>query len=610
MNPSPRVLSLVVLQCALGCSSGPVIGVDRDAEPDAGTSPDAGSSPDAGNNPDASAARDGGVQLDASDDSLRGTTLEGVRIDWPDTLELCSRWREGLSIDAELANKAHVSLKPALRPSLAQAALTGLHLGGGLVRRSPFADRIQDLSVLDPVGILSHYELTNPSGDTSLEANIEYEIADLGILVEQLNVTRVRGMPAAPVIAGDDNFEHHFYLYTPGAHDGTPLERCGGPATLGPSVQVLVGSNAGHSFTITRFLRTREAFAGSFPVNLSSVSVHDSAQLDQRTTAFGYWSQTYAAAHHNWNEGSVIDFTRDLRLYHSVIEPYRSRGVQSIASLVTGVQLSPDSGTLSNFAVDTLTLATGNTVREAFQVSRGWAEVGTPILERQFRQRCAAGRVITVRDEALGNAFQLLTCPRSAAPGFSLEGLVPVGFDAVPEAVGLEIPASAITEHTVDARPAFSMAISGYTLTIGVGALDQYFVYVRDPQGQTRQPFVFAGPLEEDPQDETLKFHTADQAVSVEVVRRRAGQGVGESTIYAPVRFALRFGGVLHEVEAWDRLAYTNSHHNWADVLVAKGGGLTMSWSVRFENGPLLYRVRAVRDADGVEVLPPTDVAE
>jgi hypothetical protein len=90
------------------------------------------------------------------------------------------------------------------------------------------------------------------------------------------------------------------------------------------------------------------------------------------------------------------------------------------------------------------------------------------------------------------------------------------------------------------------------------------------------------------------------------LLRRWAGQGVGESSIYAPLSFQLTFGGATHFVDAWDRFAYTNTHHNWQDQLEARTDTLTLFWTVTFESGPLVHRVRAVETTSGQEVLPET----
>jgi hypothetical protein len=89
-------------------------------------------------------------------------------------------------------------------------------------------------------------------------------------------------------------------------------------------------------------------------------------------------------------------------------------------------------------------------------------------------------------------------------------------------------------------------------------------------------------------------------------VRRWVFQGVGNSGIYAPVSFDLSFDGQTHQVEAWDRMTYTNTHHNWDDQLIAETDTLRVFWMVLGFGQE--YTVRAERISDGVEVLPPTTI--
>ncbi len=91
------------------------------------------------------------------------------------------------------------------------------------------------------------------------------------------------------------------------------------------------------------------------------------------------------------------------------------------------------------------------------------------------------------------------------------------------------------------------------------------------------------------------------------LVRRWAGPGVGESALYAPVRFELSFDEQSHTVDAWDRLEYENTHHNWNDSLEARTDDLALFYNVRWNNG-LTHTVRAVRISDGAEVLAETEI--
>jgi len=67
----------------------------------------------------------------------------------------------------------------------------------------------------------------------------------------------------------------------------------------------------------------------------------------------------------------------------------------------------------------------------------------------------------------------------------------------------------------------------------------------------------------------------------VQITRLWAGQGAGHTTIFAPLAFRFARGDEVVRVEAWDRMAYTNTHHNWDDVLVVTTDERTYRWSVR-----------------------------
>ena len=61
-------------------------------------------------------------------------------------------------------------------------------------------------------------------------------------------------------------------------------------------------------------------------------------------------------------------------------------------------------------------------------------------------------------------------------------------------------------------------------------------------------------------------------------------------------------------MNAWDKLDYVNTHHNWDDSLECDDGELRMSWRVLGFGQE--YQVSASRLSDGVEVLPATVLTE
>jgi hypothetical protein len=99
--------------------------------------------------------------------------------------------------------------------------------------------------------------------------------------------------------------------------------------------------------------------------------------------------------------------------------------------------------------------------------------------------------------------------------------------------------------------------------------------------------------------------------VHVIIDRRWAGQGIGESSIYGVALVELAWGDERRRVEAWDRIDYVNTHHNWNDTLAATtDDGLVLHWKIvyDFQHGDGLVQTVWVTDADGAEVLAPTIV--
>src|SRR5690606_8321640 len=125
------------------------------------------------------------------------------------------------------------------------------------------------------------------------------------------------------------------------------------------------------------------------------------------------------------------------------------------------------------------------------------------------------------------------------------------------------------------------------------GTPDAYILEVRDAEETPLTSFVadlapLAAPA---PLDEVLEAASAGGDVEMRLRRRYAAQGVGESFIYAPLSFELRFDDERHVVTGVDALRYTNTHHNWNDALVAQSGDTTLEWRVTYDFGPLVHTV-------------------
>ena len=502
-------------------------------------------------------------------------------------------------------------MPPHFRPSLGDGHLAQAALSAGRVRRSPLA--VDQLEVAGHVtqSRLTNYMLRNPAGDTSLYATIDHELDDGGVLIEEYNVTRQRG-DSRPVIFGGESYETNFAYIPPGRPDGLSMEPCGGAPELEPAIEVIGISNGALTGTILRQLRTQPAFAGSYPVPLQTTILILSDRPWQRFRATGFWAHTYSAQHHNWEEDTLVDFTRDVSWYESVYEPYLDGTVTTNEMPLRSRTRELNSWDANPRAeIEWLDLNSAGTRTETWNVVSGgfWRQVEAALLARQVTA-CANPQVLAFTDYELAHGLQLVTCPDSSALGFDLRQAVPFSFIEEPALLGTAIEGSDLVATTISGRPGYIINVGAHRVEISKGQDEYFFMSIKTAGGAEIGSFLTQ------PLDLHLFFDPAEgnelisgrgpNEVSARLLRRWAGQGVGESAIYAPVSFELSFGGQTYAVDTWDRLAYTNTHHNWMDELEARTDELTLFWSVRYESGPLVYRVRAVNTLSGQEVLPET----
>jgi hypothetical protein len=569
---------------------------------------DAGANADTG--PRDTGPSDGGFVPDATpidagpgDESIRGTSLEGITIAWPDRLELCSSWREGRTADEELAVKVHLTLEPASRPSLGDGHLSRSTVSG-VIRRGPLADH--QASIPTTSATLVRYDLLRPTADTSVSADLEYTIAG-GTIIEGFSVTRARG-DTRPVVFGDF-YEHTFAFRPSGSTEVAYLETCGGKDDLLPAIFYTSLEYQGRHASLVRFAGFLPSDAGSSPtVPRGGMLIFDDNPWDP-IFFHGFWSQIYAAAHHNFDDGSRFDLTRDLGLYQTVYAPSLNGGDPIRPTMITRIDLDgvDGFGPPPTATMQVLDTATGQSTQEIWSAT-DWVR-GDDAAVLEGATACAAPQALTLASN-FSQVLQLVICPITAEPGFTLHKVLPLVFVPDPAVVGAPIEGAALVPTVHEGRSGYRFDVGTHEVVVTKELSDEYyFFYVFDAQGQVIDTRLDTDiPLDGPPRDERITNEANGGAIRVSVTRRWAGQGVGESSIYAPVDFELTFDGQTHRVEAWDRLDYTNTHHNWLDRLVAKGDGLTMNWRVDWENGPLIYRVSATRDADGVVVLPETIV--
>ncbi len=552
----------------------------------------------------------------AGDDGLSGacqpgsvepicsTNLAGVGIVWSDTLELCNYWQDQPDLDVELARKVHLTLPPQSRAGLAKSALSSATLDDVRVRRSPFAADQQHVVAADVISTIDTYDLTGPLSEAMLNVLITHELGTAGTLAESFTVFRQPGNNDPVVYDGVATTFTFFSLGQTAPEDAIPLQPCDGHAGLASAAQVLVGeATGGEQVTVLRLFNSRLGI-GSYPVYFTGARVTLSEQPWSPFDASSRWAFTYAAQHHNWEEHSLLDFSRNLTDYHT----YLSSGTSYTHEVIRDIEFFNIAGSSGDQTIDVtfVDLATDGTRSTTYTVQVPWAWVDDESLRLSYLGNCANGDVFTLGGSEY--QFQLVTCPRTAPPGFDLLALAPVAFAHDMLQAGKHFIGSNIVETTVDSKPAFGVTVGASEVDI-IDFSETYFrLTVRDSGGQTVQDRL-ASPtdLRIFWSDEILRAESTAAGIYTEVKRRWAAQGVGESAIYAPVHFVLSFNGETHFVEAWDRIDYTNTHHNWGDSLVAEDDTLRMFWRVQYANGPLVHWVRA-ETLDGVEVLVETEV--
>lgn len=576
---------------------------------DAATVVDSGSAlADASHPPDASVQTDAGVI--SVDGSVTGTPFEQVRIQWEQTLTLCNEWHEGPTRDEERDNKFRITLPPQPSTNVQPADLASSRLTGILAETGHLAAQhfLPPQEGLPPS--LHAYDVSTSAGTTTLHAELAYNLGSLGQLVQTIHASRAAG-DAQPIVPSTQfTSEVGFTFVPPGATIPVILTDCLGRPDLHDAVDLLRGeAEDGTSMLFIRYIRTRDVFAGSAPVSWKSTEIRfsDAPHIALRTHDF--FSQIYSAGHHNWDDNSVVDFTRDPVFHHTVFVPLQE-GTGAVTSAVSRVELNhiDNLGNGANMQVFTRS-ANGSEQSRTFTVPTPWKPVGDVALSRDVALSCSNGSVFALGGSWSMELFQVLTCPQAAAPGYALKGLVPVVFFDEPETQGTMVGEDKIASVTRDGRPGHSVQVGTHRVFITTTDRQYFYVEIVDAQGQPGSSFytesMELGPAP-DPRKEFISA-TNGTGVSMKLTRQWAAQGVGESSIYAPLAFELTFQGATHRITGMDQLRYTNTHHNWDDSLEARQDSLVYRWAYDFMTGN--HTVSVSRE-DGTTVLAATELHE
>lgn len=545
---------------------------------------------------------------DVVDVPLEGTALEGIGVRWPAAVELCNAWREGASIEAEVAHQVRVSMPAQVRTDLSFGALGAQRIEGIDLMTGPFA---ADRHVVGPVtGVITDYRVVRGVGYDGFAASLRYDLGAAGVLREEYNLTRSADLTTDVVIGGDGDAGYEvIFAWSPNA-DSEPhvLEPCAPPEGEDRAIAVLVGTNAeavAKAVTLVRFYDTHDVFAGSYPVRMVASQVILSDQPWRVFEVGGRWAQIYAAQHHNWVEESRLDFARDLAGWQTVFKPL-AEGEPVLDGTVAKVQLAAiGGGGRGTIAVTRLSQA-GAPSDTVYAAAGDWRRVDPIQLGREAGCEGAVIGAIGYGD----HIAQLVFCPELGAPrGLDLVMVVPVVWSSAPELAGLRAGKEAI--QAFSGRLGWSVAVGDGTLTVEPMNEDGYLTDVLDANGQSLAQTYSTLYALSNSQSWDQPVHSQAGDVRVEIARQWAAMGVGESSIFAVDAMTLAWGDTSYTVRAWDRIDYVNTHHNWNDTATATtDDGHVLHWKIiyDFEGGLGLVETVWAEDADGNQVLPPTVV--
>lgn len=538
-----------------------------------------------------------------ADESLRGTRFEGVALRWSAPLELCTNWN-AFEIARSRGQRAHLTLQPAPRSTPARGALLSAAVRGGLLRRGTRAAEQWELATLVQGSTLAEWSLTDPqgSGGSQLVATLRHSLGSRGVLVEQISAFRVDQDPRPIVV--DELTEVSFALELPGG-ETIFFERCGvGAASLEDQIHALVGTRNGETLTLLRELRTREALAGSAPITLTGARLIPSEEPWREMSAKGFFPWVLASGLHNWNEYADLDFTEDAWSYQGYFAPGAPWAGLAVISRVELSELNPPGGSGSAGMRVFRRGTDGQTTTEEWQVDGAWRRVDAGAL----RGRCDQ-QVIHSLALDTNIVVHLSLCPGPGVLGATLDAVLPAIFTPDAADTGQILGPERQTEVMVGGRPGVHIALGTAQAALEIAQVrpDEYSVRALDRAGAQLQMFTISpAPFVAEPR--SVDRHSGSGAggtVTATVVRARAGQGVGNSTVYVPISLEARWPGGGARVEAFDRLHYQNTHHNWTDRLTAQTEDLEIEWRI---NSASEHFLTVRRSGSGEVVLPETEL--
>lgn len=530
--------------------------------------------------------------------TVAGTSFEGVEIAWPGVLTLCSTWSEGAPLEDEKARKVSVVVPPQTRTTLDEDALGAGRMVGLVLRTSPFATgRLEAATTSSRV--TSWQVLEAGGGGHSFAATIEHELSGkAGTLFEQYTLARAPGAPNDVVVEAG-SWEVTFAWRPFGSSlQPTRLDRCGGDPAFEDAVSVVTGWSGREWVTALRFWRTRVGGidAGSYPVEIVGHRIVSSKAPWYPTEVRGFWAHTYVAEHHNWNDATEVDLAGDIGHWHHTLKN-RAEGTEVLAKVVFEGVFGFDTAALE---VEHMT-DTGPVVsRFAVEDAREYPRVDAAHLGRQFTERCSGQEPEVLAAGGSDHLAQVVFCGGARPEAVAL---VPVVWGSDPGLIGTVIEVGSSEAN------AWSFEVGERDVTVFLRPDDYIELLVLDGAGElVMQSYEPRGPLwlpEPRTSPVVAEGVVGGVEVSLEIGRQWVTFGVGKSQIWAPTHFTVRHGDRTWHIESWDRLDYTNTHHNWEDELVGEADdGTSIRWKTSFMNGK--PNVLSITGPAGEVILPET----
>jgi len=570
--------------------------------------------------PDASDASDTSLPDDTSDTSLpddtvpdgdapdtsipgrtvAGTALEGVTITWPAAMTLCSDWSEGASLADEKARKVIVEIPVQTRTTLNEDDLRAGRFDGLVVRTSPFANGLHRPAVSAERTSTTAWSILGTGGGDSLSVTIEHTLeGKAGTLYEQYNVSREVGAPTV-VDVTPESYEATF-AYQPWGSTVQParLVRCGGAPDYEDAVSVVHATSGDDAVTLLRFWRTPPSGgfdAGSYPVALVGHRIIPSDAPWNPIEVSGFWSHTYVAQHHNWDDATEVDLTRDQRHYHGTFRD-RTPETEPISKVSVEGLLGFD-----NAAITVESTTDSGIVSKRYTVAdpRSFLRVDAAHLARTYATECDGAAPEVYAAGGSDHVVQVLFCGGGRP---TVVGLVLVAWGSDPTLIGQRFDPDTSTSNE------WSFTIGTRSVKVFTRPDDMLELLVNDSLGELvmqsvepRGPLALKAPWT---MPVTAEAVVEGEPLSFEIGRLWVTYGVGKSQIWAPTHFTVSYAGTTWHIESWDRMAYTNTHHNWEDELDAEADdGTTFHWKTSFFDGT--PNILTITGPDGAVILPAT----